>query len=176
MRHKPKKPSLQQTINKTEQIDVQMMQVFTQMEDPFSFAATDQNTKSIDKKENFPQTEILELFINKEPQKKEIPVHHQLDSTNCHIYENLEAKTGANLTQEILNKLSSSISNNIKQNIALSKDLLNCRNANDLIEFQQKLFHTNFPPMINLYMEISQDINKFNSQNFKTSISISQSK
>jgi hypothetical protein len=57
-------------------------------------------------------------------------------------------------TQNMLSKISTSVSNTIEKNMELSGSFLKCQTAVDMIELQQKFFEMNFSNIINLYSDV----------------------
>lgn len=75
------------------------------------------------------------------------------------------ANTNAQLVEEILSKLSLSASNSVQENMSISQDLVVCRDAKDVLNFQKKIFETNFSNIINLYIGINSVMQNFASKN-----------
>jgi hypothetical protein len=133
-------------------------------DEPFSFA----QKKNSDKISSCNNPFNSELFDNLLDQNiigdlKKV-MNNCVNSTSCSIAATL-TNTNAQLVEEILSKLSLSASNSVQENMAISQDLVACRDAKDVLNFQKKIFETNFSNIINLYIGINSVMQNFASKN-----------
>ena len=134
MRHKNKKVSLSQGSNKIQNVDVNHKEINIAVKLPSTEAA-------IVSFANQPQNSFVtseDYHVTKLP----FVAENSLDLPNT-------TSVDVNSEKEIFNKLTMAINSNIKQNMLFAQDLLSCKNANDFLFVQEKLFQSNLLFVVN---------------------------
>ena len=79
-----------------------------------------------------------------------------MNSASSSIFNGVEAtNAGTVFAERIIHSITSTVSNALEKNTALSQDMLKCKDAKDCMSFQQKLFEVNFTNMMNFYLDVS---------------------
>ncbi len=143
-------------------------------EEPFAF---EQKKKTLNKDSIFDnniKSEIFDNLLNPNIVNDLKKVMDNCVNSTARSISNAATITNTNteLVEEILSKLSSSVSNSVQENIAISQDLLACKDAKDVVNFQQKIFETNFSNIMNLYLGISSVMQNFASKTVNLSSDI----
>lgn len=93
-----------------------------------------------------------------------------VNSSSCTISNSADATNAAtNLMENVLNKFSNSMSESVQQNMVLNQDLLKCKDLQDVLNFQRKMFEKNFSNMVNLCLDVGYSMQSFASKNLEIS-------
>jgi len=94
-----------------------------------------------------------------------------VDSTGCLINNATEVSNfTTNCATDLLTKYAGFVGSFLKQNMDAGQNLLNCKNADDTLKFQQKLFKDNLSSIINVSMDMVQAVQKFTGKNFESAL------
>jgi hypothetical protein len=92
-------------------------------------------------------------------------VNQCVNAASCTISNAVDASNSANsIVEEVLGKLSKTVSEAVGQNMKIGQDLLKCKDAKDLIGFQKKVFESNFNNTLNFYLDVSYAMQTFASR------------
>ena len=139
MRHKNKKIPLSQGSNKIQNVDVNHKEINIAVKlpsaEPAIMSFANQSQDSLVKSEDYNVTKFPSVTEN------------SLDLANA-------TSVDINSEKEIFNKLTMAINSNIKQNMLFAQDLLSCKNANDFLSIQEKLFQSNLLFVMNFIQNL----------------------
>ncbi len=95
-----------------------------------------------------------------------------LSSSSAYLVNNCATATNAttNLAQQLLSAYSSSASKAVEQNVAMTQDLLKCKDIVDTINAQQKFLQANFDNALNLMLGVSDSAKQYAFKNIDSSV------
>lgn len=128
--------------------------------EPFSFVKPPQNNKNDKRSLKFP---VFDNFLKSDMiDDVKNGMNSCVNVTDCTISNVVDtAGVASNMVEAVLGKVSKSLSDSTQQNMRLGQELLRCRDARDMISFNQKMFETNFHNMVNLYLDVSSAVQCF---------------
>lgn len=142
----------------------------SEIADPFSFGlnAAKQAVKAGEKFKKFVQKSLPNQSAFKKPSSFNKLVNSDvasgvkktmdsyMHSASSNIFNGVEAtNAGTEFAERIINSVTSTVSNALEKNTALSQDMLKYKDAKDCMSFQQKFFEVNFTNMMNFYLDVS---------------------
>lgn len=146
-----------------------------EMPDPFSFGlnavkqtvkAGKEFKKTVEKE--LPKDAGFKNFMNQDIASSVKKTMQNMNSASKGIFNNAESTNAGNVFAErVINSITSTVSNAIEKNTALSQDMLKCKDAKDCMSFQQKLFEVNFTNMMNFYLDMSFAVQALVSKNMQ---------
>jgi hypothetical protein len=173
---KAKHAKVKKTVEKIKKNDPHLEINDRDMPDPFSFGlnAVKQTIKAGDKfkkavQKELPKKDAFKSLMNQDVAKGvKKTMDKYMNSSSNGIFNNSEAaNAGTVFAERIINSVTSTISNALEKNSALSEDMLKCKDAKDCMSFQQKMFEVNFTNMMNFYMDVSFAVQALVSKNMQ---------
>ncbi|MGI4775811.1 MAG: hypothetical protein ACRYE9_02625 [Janthinobacterium lividum] len=149
--------------------------------DPFSFAAktvANASNKVFKASEdiqksvlNSKNVEKLKSSVNKDTAKdnKKTSAHAHNGNTNESFNSSEATNASSLLVERIITSVSSTMNKTLEQNTSLTQDLIKCRDAKDMLGFQQKMLETNFNNLISFYLDVNFAVQAFISKNMQIS-------
>lgn len=160
--------------NKKSEIDSHEVRHDDHHGEPFSLAASSKNTDVANKdafeakpagaaNNKFIKFEVFDNFLKSDMvDDVKTGMNNCVNATSCSISNAVDASNATSgMIEEVLSKLSKTVSEATQQNMKLGNEFLKCKDARDMISFQKKMFESNFNNLVNFYLDVTYAMQNF---------------